>query len=182
MGSNWQVIVCSEAIGLRFNCSSLLLWALNTQYMTNSTLVCPVKIEYVTNNNIFGLKMMMKSGLEKNIWNSSMLKPFSIKWIYLIEKRSFYQKYKFSNKNDMVCTWRNFKNIFSRPLFTIIFRPKIFFFVTYSILTGQTKVEFVIYWVLIESRKVNRDLLYRSVFTSRFPKIVCTLFKYVFNC
>ena len=37
----------------------------NTQYMTNSTLVCPV--EYVTKNNIFGLKMMMKSGLEKNI-------------------------------------------------------------------------------------------------------------------
>ena len=37
---------------------------LNTQYMTNSTLVCPVKIEYVTKNNIFGLKMMMKSGLE----------------------------------------------------------------------------------------------------------------------
>ena len=40
---------------------------LNTQYMTNSTLVCPVKIEYVTKNNIFGLKMMMKSGLEKII-------------------------------------------------------------------------------------------------------------------
>ena len=40
---------------------------LNTQYMTNSTLVCPVKIEYLTKNNIFGLKMMMKSGLEKII-------------------------------------------------------------------------------------------------------------------
>ena len=35
--------------------------------MTNSTFVCPVKIEYVTKNNIFGLKMMMKSGLEKII-------------------------------------------------------------------------------------------------------------------
>ena len=40
---------------------------LNTQYMTNSTLVCPVKIEYVTKNDILGLKMMMKSGLEKII-------------------------------------------------------------------------------------------------------------------
>ena len=79
-----------------------------------------------------------------------MRKPFSIKWIYLKEKRSFDQKYKFSNKNDMVCAWRNFKNISSRPLFTIIFRPKILFFVTYSILTGQTKVEFVKYWVLRE--------------------------------
>ena len=39
----------------------------NTQYMTNSTLVCPVKIEYVTKNNIFGLKMMMKSGLDEII-------------------------------------------------------------------------------------------------------------------
>ena len=48
----------------------------------------------------------------------------------------------------MACAWRNFKIIFSRPLFIIIFRPKILFFVTYSILTGQTKVEFVIYWVL----------------------------------
>jgi hypothetical protein len=33
--------------------------------MTNSTLVCPVKIEYVTKNNIFGLEMMVKSGLGK---------------------------------------------------------------------------------------------------------------------
>ena len=41
---------------------------LNTQYMTNSTLVCPVKIEYVTKNNILGLKKIMKSGLEKNIF------------------------------------------------------------------------------------------------------------------
>ena len=48
----------------------------------------------------------------------------------------------------MACAWRNFKIIFSRPLFIIIFRPKILFFVTYSILTGQTKVEFFIYWVL----------------------------------
>ena len=55
-----------------------------------------------------------------------MRKPFSIKWIYFIDKTSFDQKYKFSNKNDMVCAWRNFKNIFPRPLFTIIFRPIIF--------------------------------------------------------
>ena len=35
--------------------------------MTNSTLVSPVKKEYATKNNIFGLKMTVKSGLEKNI-------------------------------------------------------------------------------------------------------------------
>ena len=36
-----------------------------TDVMTNSILVCPVKIEYVTKNYIFGLKMMVKSGLGK---------------------------------------------------------------------------------------------------------------------
>ena len=30
-------------------------------------LVCRVKIEYVTKNNVFSLKMMMKSGLDKII-------------------------------------------------------------------------------------------------------------------
>ena len=36
-------------------------------YATDSTLVCPVKMEYGPENNIFVLKMMMKSGLEKII-------------------------------------------------------------------------------------------------------------------
>ena len=44
--------------------------------------------------------------------------------------------------------WRNFKNIFSRPLFTIIFRPEILKFHPYSILTWETMVGFVIYCVL----------------------------------
>ena len=77
-----------------------------------------------------------------------MCLPFSIKWIYLIERRNFDQKYKFSNKNDMVSAWRNFKNIFSRPLFTIIFRPDMLKFRPYSILTGDTMVGFVIFCVL----------------------------------
>ena len=38
---------------------------LNTQYMTNSTLVSPVKMEYGWNFSISGLKLMMKSGLGK---------------------------------------------------------------------------------------------------------------------
>ena len=77
---------------------------LNTQYMTNPTTVYPFKMEYGQKFSISGLKMMVKSGLEKHFQNSSMCKPFSIKWIYLIERRSFDQNYKFSNKNDMVCT------------------------------------------------------------------------------
>ena len=39
----------------------------NTEYATDSTLVCPVKMEYGPENNVFVLKMMMKSGLEKII-------------------------------------------------------------------------------------------------------------------
>jgi hypothetical protein len=47
-----------------------------------------------------------------------------------------------------VSAWRNFKNIFTRPLFIIIFRPEMLKFHPYSILTGDTRVEFVIYCVL----------------------------------
>ena len=58
--------------------------------------------------------------------------------------RNFDQKDKFSNENDMVNAWRNFKNIFSRPLFTIIFRPEMVKFYPYSILTGERMVGIVI--------------------------------------
>ena len=43
---------------------------------------------------------------------------------------------------------QEFQNIFSRPLFIIIFRTKILFSGPYSILTGHTKVESVAYQVL----------------------------------
>ena len=100
-------------------------------------------MEYDWNFSISGLKMMVKSGLEKKIF-LKFLHAFSIKWIYLIERRSFHQKYKFSNKNDMVRAWRNFKNMFCRPLFTIIFRPEMLKFQSYSILTEDTMDGFVL--------------------------------------
>ena len=50
----------------------------------------------------------------------------------------------------MVSAWRNFKSIFSRLLLTIIFRPEMLKFHPYSILTGDTMVEFVIFCVLRE--------------------------------
>ena len=50
----------------------------------------------------------------------------------------------------MVCAWRNFKFIFPKPLFTIIFRPKMIKFHPYSILTGEGKVDFLIYCMLID--------------------------------
>ena len=44
-----------------------------------------------------------------------------------------------------------FQKYFSRPLFTIILRPEMLKFQTYSILTGQTVVRLVIYCVLSSS-------------------------------
>ena len=127
--------------------------------MTNPTIESQVKMEYGWNFSISGLKMTVKSGLEK-----IFLKLLHIKWIYLIERRNFYQMYKFSNKNDMVSAWRNFKNIFSRPLFTIIFRPEMLKFHPYSILTGQTMVRYVIYCVLKNPERKCHYLLYGIVF------------------
>ena len=37
---------------------------INTQHMRNPDIVYVLKIEYVPKNNIFGLKMIVKSGLE----------------------------------------------------------------------------------------------------------------------
>ena len=83
--------------------------------------------------------MMVKSGLD-----------FFLKFLHGLtifyqmngtERRSFGQKYKFSNKNDIVSTWRNFKCILSRPLFAIIYRPEILKFHPYCILTGDTMTD-----------------------------------------
>ena len=80
-------------------------------YLTDSYIVFTLKMESVSKDTIFGLKMTVKSGLEKCFLNSSKRQPFSITIIYLIERRSFDQKYKFGIKNDMVSAWRNLKNI-----------------------------------------------------------------------
>ena len=73
----------------------------------------------------------------KYFWNSSMRLPFSIKWIFLVERRFFDQKHKFSYKNDMVSAWRNFKKKNSRPHFTIIFRPEILNFTNIPFWPGK---------------------------------------------
>ena len=94
-----------------------------------------------------------------------MCKPFSIKLIYLIERRSFDQMYKFSNKNDMVCEWRNFQNNLVAYLHMIIetlshkFHP-------YSILTGQVTVEWLTYQVLKISAFVHRPYCFAAFQTN----------------
>ena len=62
---NWAHPCTSQSKMMHFeknlsgNCQA---YALNTQNMTNSTLVSPFKMEYGWNFSISGLKMMMKSG------------------------------------------------------------------------------------------------------------------------
>ena len=94
---------------------------------------------------------------------------------------NFDQKYKFSNKNNMVSAWRNFKNIFPRPLFIIIFRPEIQKFHPYSILTGDTRVEFVIYPVLMflpvcmVIEIADKSDMQVTFFSQRVRKCLCEL-------
>ena len=120
-----------------------ICFMLNTHYMTNPTSVYPVKIEYGWNFCISGLKMMMKSGLRKIVLKFL----HALTMLFLLLNLYFWSKS--SNKNDMVSARMNFKNIFPRPLSIIIFRPEMLKFHPYSILTGDTRVDFVIYCVLI---------------------------------
>ena len=68
--------------------------ALNTSYLTDSFIVFTLKMESVSKNTIFGLKGMVKSGLEK----------IFLKFLHagdyfpLLHKSA--QNHKFSNKNN----------------------------------------------------------------------------------
>ena len=53
-------------------CERPLVWieCINTSYLTDSYIGFTLKMESVSKNTIFGLKMMVKSGLEKIILKS----------------------------------------------------------------------------------------------------------------
>ena len=106
-------------------------------YLTDSYIVFTLKMESVSKNAIFGQKMMVKSGLEK-----LFLKFLHVGDYFLLLHKSG-QNHKFSNKNNHLPAWRYFKINFSRPLFTIIFRPKMVFLDTDSILRVKTVYESV---------------------------------------
>mgnify|MGYP001443297352 CR=1 FL=1 len=109
----------------------------NTSYLTDSYIVFTLKMESVSKNTIFGLKMMVKSGLEK------IFLKFLHAGDYFSLLHKSVQNHKFSNKNNHLPARGDFKIIFSRPLFTIIFRPKIVFLDTDSILRVKTMYESV---------------------------------------
>ena len=105
----------------------LLTDSLNTSYLTESSIVFTLKMESVSKNTIFGLKMLFLKFL------------YAGDYFPLLHKSD--QNHKFSNKNNYLPAWRDFKINFSRPLFIIIFRPKIVFLDTHSILRVKTMYE-----------------------------------------
>jgi hypothetical protein len=54
-------------------------------------------------------KWWWKVVYKKYFWNSCTRKPFSSNSFYCIERRPFLQNHKFSNKNYLLCAWRDFK-------------------------------------------------------------------------
>ena len=100
---------------------------INTSYLTDSYIGFTLKMESVSKNTTFALKMMVKSSLEK------MISKFFHAGNYFLLLHKSAQDHKFSNINNDLPAWRDFKINFSRPLFTIIFRPKMVFLGTDSI-------------------------------------------------
>ena len=66
---------------------------------------------------------------------------------FINEKKKIAVDYKFSNKNFALPAWRDFKNIFSRPLFTIIFRSQMVISVKDCFLTAERIFELQPYCV-----------------------------------
>ena len=81
--------------------------------------------------------MIMKSGLEK-----MFLKFIHAGGYFPLLHRSA-QNHKFSNKNNYLPAWRDFKRNFSTQLFTVILRPKMVFLDTDSILRVKPMYELV---------------------------------------
>ena len=90
-------------------------------------------------DEIFGLKfhlpyIIMNTYPKDFFWNPSMRKNFDTEFVVLCKNPPFYEVKNVFRKR--LCAWWDFKNIFSRPLFITIFRPKMVEFYPYSILTG----------------------------------------------
>ena len=74
-------------------------------YLTEIYIIFTHKMESVPKNTIFGLKMIVKSGVEK-----IFLKFLHAGDYFSILHKSV-QNHKFSNKNNHVPAWRDFKII-----------------------------------------------------------------------
>ena len=74
MVGSWMSEDSGRFLLLQHKYSKLLSWAehlnklFNMSYLTDLYIIFTLKMESVFKNTIFGLKMMVKSGLEKNIF------------------------------------------------------------------------------------------------------------------
>ena len=111
-----------------------------------------------------------------------MCSPFPIKWIYLIERSCFVQKYKFSNKNDMVCAWRNFKNIFPRPISPSFLGQKYYFLSHVQFWPGRPKLSFsyigCYFWQEFRSEFQNHQTFLIIVFDYVFTRLSITVWPF----
>ena len=97
-GVYFSLVSLPRAAGVLQNGLKVLLkeniTGINTSYLTDSYIVFTLKMESVSKNTIFGLKMMVKSGLEK----------IFLKFLHagdyfpLLHKSA--QNHKFSNENN----------------------------------------------------------------------------------
>ena len=120
--------------------SSISTLVFNPNPLTHNTPLIHTSFTYSKLNmdEICGLKfylLYVLTYITKNIFEiPPCARPFSDLpcWLSQFSKTKLRQPTGQTWKRP--CAWRNFKNIFSRPLFTIIFRPKILILDTYSIL------------------------------------------------
>ena len=63
VGVKFSFVFCNKAVIKE--CLSVPELVINTSYLTDSYIAFTLKMESVSKNTIFGLKMMVKSGLEK---------------------------------------------------------------------------------------------------------------------
>ena len=89
--STGSVIICQ----LVWAANNPLNFAINTSYLTDSYIMFTLKMESVSKNTIFGLKMMVKSGLEK------IFLKFLHAGDYFSLLHKSVQNHKFSNKNNL---------------------------------------------------------------------------------
>ena len=83
-----------------------IFFSFNMSYLTVSYIVFTLKMESVSKNTNFGLKMTVKSGLEKILLKSCQARDY----FPLLHKSA--QNHKFNNRNNYLPAWRDFKIFF----------------------------------------------------------------------
>ena len=116
---------------------SIYMVTFSTSYLTDSFIVFTLKMESASKNTIF------RSKYDGETWSiKKPLKFLHAKDCFSLLHKSAQNK-KFINKNIYLPAWRDIKTNFSRPLFTIISKPKMVFLNTDSILRVKIMYESV---------------------------------------